>query len=166
MPIFLRALEEGARNAGLAVDEVGLDALMEKGKLTLEILPYVSKALSDIARSNNAVEKAVSQNFAPALGRATNTLKDLANSIFKGMKPAMVAVLNSFSAVGDEGKILAKTIGSFVGGAITGLTFPIAMLVAGLTDLVTLFKELTGISDETSESFLTFGAKQQVLQQV
>lgn len=159
MPIFLRALEEGARNAGLAVDEVGLDKLMEQGQLSLSILPFVSKALSDIARNNNAVEKAVSQNFAPALGRATNTLKDLANSIFKGMKPAMVAVLNSFSAVGDEGKILAKTIGSFVGGAITGLTFPIAILVAGLTDLVTLFKELTGISDETSESFLTFGAK-------
>lgn len=158
MPIFLRALEEGAKAAGLAVDEVGIDKLMEQGKLTLDILPHVSKALSDIARNNNAVEKAVSQNFAPALGRATNTLKDFANSIFKGMKPAMVSILNSFSAVGDQSKNLAITIGSFLGGAIRGLTFPVAMLVAGLTDLTTIIGDLFGISSETSKEFLTFAA--------
>ena len=158
MPIFLRALEKGAKEAGLAVDEIGLDKLMEQGKLTLDIIPFVSKALSEIARNNNAVEKAVTQNFAPAMGRASNALKDVMNSVFKGLKPALVSLLNSFSEIGGESRNLAKVLGTTVGAAIMGLTFPIGLLVSVVLDLMDIFQEITGISDETANGFWTFAS--------
>jgi len=140
MPIALIAMENAARAAGLAVDEVGLDKLMEQGKLGLEVFPHFATELRKLANNNNAVSKAIKENFAPALGRATNTLKMLSNEIFEGgLKEGLLFVLNSFTDLGSEGKNLARTIGSVLGGAIVGLTFPFKMLYAIVYDVANFF---------------------------
>lgn len=167
LPFALRAMASAAAKAGLIdgtmsqqKQEAALRKLMENGNaIASEILPHFGKELQKLARQNNGLAIAMEKNFNPALQRAHDTLVDLMIPAFEGMKPSLMAVLRSFTRIGEEGNTLAKTLGSLVGGAITGLTFPISMLVAGLTDLVTLFKEITGVSDETTESILVFGAK-------
>ncbi|UZV41166.1 tape measure protein [Vibrio phage vB_VpaM_R16F] len=140
--------------------EAALRKLMENGNaIASEILPHFGKELQKLARENNGLAIAMEQNFNPALQRAKDTIIDLEVAAFDGLKPSLMAVLRSFTRVGEEGNTLAKTLGTLVGGAITGLTFPIALVVSGLTDLVTLFKEVTGVSDETTESFLGFVAQ-------
>ena len=133
----MKILEQSARDAGLAVDEIGIDKLMEQGKLTTDlVLPFFAKNLRDLANNNDALTKALEQNFQPALGRATNTLRDLSNEIFQGgLKDGLLFVLNTFSDLGKESKGLAQTLGSVLGGAIMGLTFPFKLLYAAMVDV-------------------------------
>lgn len=167
LPFALRAMASAAAKAGLIdgtmsqqKQEAALRKLMENGNaIASEILPHFGKELQKLARQNDGLAIAMEKNFNPALQRAHDTLVDLMIPAFEGMKPGLMAVLRSFTRIGEEGGTLAKVLGSLVGGAITGLTAPVAFLVGGLTDLVTLFKEVTGVSDETTESILTFGAK-------
>lgn len=41
LPVAITAMELAAKDAGLAIDEVGLDKLMEQGKLTMDLLPFL-----------------------------------------------------------------------------------------------------------------------------
>lgn len=168
LPFALRAMASAAAEAGLIdgtmsqqKQEAALRKLMENGKaIASEILPHFGKELQKLARANNGLAKALEDNFNPALMRAKNTLTELMNTMWEnGMKQAFTSIVKSFTFVGQESKTLAATLSSFLGGAIKGLTFPVAMLVAGLTDLTTIMNDLFGISDETSKEFLTFTAK-------
>jgi tape measure domain-containing protein len=157
LPVAITAMELAAKDAGLAVDEVGLDKLMEQGKLTMDLLPFFSARLREFANNNDAFAKAARENYAPALTRMNNTFKDLKDNVFIGLKPALVAMMNAFSEVGEESKDLARTVGSTLGSAFLGLTFPIAITVASLLDLVDIFKELTGVSDESFNEMVRWG---------
>lgn len=136
----MKILEQSAREAGLAVDEIGIDKLMEQGKLTTDlVLPFFAKNLKELANNNDALTKALRENFQPALGRASNTLKDLANDVFQGgLKDGLIFVLNSFSDLGKESRGLAQALGSVLGGAVMGLTFPFKLLYAILVDISNL----------------------------
>ena len=133
----MQLLTAAAKEAGLAVEEIGIDKLMERGELTVEkILPFFNKELLKIAENNNAYSKAIRENFAPALGRATNALKELSNEIFQGgLKDGLLFVLNTFSDLGKESKGLAQILGSVLGGAVMGLTFPFKLLYAAMVDI-------------------------------
>jgi len=145
----MQLLTAAAKEAGLAVDEIGIDKLMERGELTVErILPFFNKQLIKIAENNKAYEKAISENFAPALGRATNELKFLADEVFQGgLKDGLIFVLNSFSDLGKESRGLAQALGSVLGGAVIGLTFPFKLLYAGMVDIVNFLKKNTIFKD-------------------
>jgi len=136
----MKILEQSAREAGLAVDEIGIDKLMEQGKLTTDlVLPFFAKNLKELANNNDALTKALRENFQPALGRASNTLKDLANDVFQGgLKDGLIFVLNFFSDLGKESRGLAQALGSVLGGAVMGLTFPFKLLYAILVDISNL----------------------------
>ena len=134
-------LRNAALSLGMDAEGGGINKLMERGELTVEkILPAFNKQLELLANNNNAYSKAVKENFAPALGRATNTLKMLSNEIFEGgLKDGLLFVLNSFTDLGSESKNLARTIGSVLGGAVVGLTFPFKMLYAIVYDVANFF---------------------------
>lgn len=140
MPIALRAMENAAKSAGLDVENIGLDKLMEQGKLGLEVFPHFAKELRKLANNNNAFAKAAEDNFAPALARATNSLRSFSNEIFQGgLKDSLMLVLNNFADLTDSSKTLARTLGVVLGGAITGLVFPFKLLYAVLVDIASFF---------------------------
>lgn len=157
LPVAITAMELAAKDAGLAIDEVGLDKLMEQGKLTMDLLPFFSARLREFANNNNAFAEAARKNYAPALTRMTTVFKDLKNNVFIGLKPALVTMMNSFSEIGRESMNLSKVIGSTLGSALLGLTFPVAITVSAITDLVEIFKELTGVSDESFQEMVRWG---------
>jgi tape measure domain-containing protein len=134
-------LERAARKAGLLTDNTTLDKLMEQGKLTTDkILKPYAEELRNLANNNDALNKALRQNFAPALGRATNSLKDFSNAMFQGgLKDGLMFVLNSFADLANESKGLAHVLGSVLGGAIK-LTSSILGAVAGAYALAKVFK--------------------------
>ncbi|UUW39700.1 putative tape measure protein [Vibrio phage VPMCC14] len=167
LPFALRAMTTAAAKAGLIdgtlsqqKQEAALRKLMENGKLIAsEVLPNFGKELQRLANDGNALQRALDENLGPALGRANNTLQEMMVSTFSGLSPALKTILDSFTEVGQESKGLAKIIGSTLGATLLGLTFPIAMTVGGLIDLINLLKEMTGTSDETFNEILkwTFG---------
>lgn len=157
LPVAITAMELAAKDAGLAIDEVGLDKLMEQGKLTMDVLPFFSARLREFANNNDAFAKAAKYNYAPALTRMNNVFMDLKNNVFIGLKPALVAMMNAFSAVGKESMGVAKIVGSTLGSAFLGLTFPIAITVGAIYDLVEIFKELTGVTDENFQEMVKWG---------
>tara|TARA_Y100000588_G_scaffold244854_1_gene259111 strand:- start:41334 stop:42314 length:981 start_codon:yes stop_codon:yes gene_type:complete len=168
LPFALRAMASAAAEAGLIdgtmsqqKQEAALRKLMENGKaIASEILPHFGKELQKLARANNGLAKALEDNFNPSLMRAKNTLTELMNTMWEnGMKQAFTSITDSFTVLGQEAGSLAKTLSSFLGGAIMGLTFPIKLLLAGIGDLVSFMKDLFGITDETADGFLTFTAK-------
>ena len=159
----LRAMASAAAEAGLIdgtmsqqKQEAALRKLMENGKaIASEILPHFGKELQKLARANDGLAKALEDNFNPSLMRAKNTLTELMNTMWEnGMKQAFTAITDSFTILGQESGTLAKTLSSFLGGAIMGLTFPVNLLLAGIGDLVSIIKDLTGTTDENFDSML------------
>lgn len=167
LPFAMRAMSAAAAKAGLIdgtlsqqQQEAALRKLMENGKaIASEILPHFGEELRKLARANGGLTKALEENFNPALMRAKNTLTELMNTIWEGgMKDALTSIMRSFTDLGQESKGLATIIGTFLGGAIKGLTFPVAILYASIVDLIDIFKELTGTTTEDILSWTKWAA--------
>lgn len=168
LPTASIAMAQAAQDIGLIGKDIKkanleehLFKLMENGKvLAKDILPAFSKRLKESANAGNAVAVALKENFAVALGIAVNNVESLSNSLFTGgLGGSLKLVLDSFNEISPKIQDLAYLFGKVLGGAIMGVTFPVTMLVAGLTDLWTITKMVTGVNDEMGESFLSLGAQ-------
>ncbi|EPU5968971.1 tape measure protein [Vibrio alginolyticus] len=149
-----------SRNLTPAEQEQQLRKLMERGEiLAHEIMPQFGKELSKIANANDQLAWSLRTGLQPQLSIAQTNIKEITNSFFSGLKPALMAITKSFNLLAGEGKGLAKVIGTGLGSAIKAASFPFAMLGALCIDLYNAFKDLTGATDEGITKFATFGAK-------
>lgn len=164
VPFAMRAMAKAAVDAGL-IDgsktaqerEAALFKLMEQGKLISgTVLPYFGKAMSELANNNDELAKALRENLSPAVGRASNQLVELQKQMFDGMKPSVMFALDSFNDLSKESGNAAYFTGTVLGGALLGLTTIIRLPVAALTDLAYWISDVTGLSDESTKSLLTW----------
>ena len=156
-------MAEATKDAGLTANgtEQEMFKLMEQGKLLAkDVMPEFAKQLRKTATDGNALSHALENNLSVAIGKSLFGVQQLSNAIFTGgLASSLKLVLDSFNEVSPKIEDLAYLFGKVLGGAIAGVTFPVVMLVAGLTDLWTITKMVTGVNDEMGTSFLSLGAQ-------
>ncbi|MCY9877742.1 tape measure protein [Vibrio natriegens] len=133
--------------------------LMKDGKLVAsEILPEFGRQLSIAANRNDQLAWSLRTGLGPQLSIAKNNVLELGNAFFKGLKPSLMAITKGFNLISAEGMGLAKVIGKGLGAAILTATAPFILLGAAIIDTYTIFKELTGATDDGIAKFATFAA--------
>ncbi|HCG8756067.1 TPA: hypothetical protein NKB00_000654 [Vibrio parahaemolyticus] len=153
------ALGKIDKNLSAIDKEKALRKLMERGQLiSSEILPELGRQLTLASNKGGLLEDSLQNSLGTNLAIATNNLKELGNELFSGLKPALLAVTQGFNLLAGEGKGLAKIIGKGLGAAILTITAPFMLLGAAIIDTYTIFKELTGATDEGITKFATMGA--------
>lgn len=156
-------MAEATKDAGLTMNgtEEEMWKLMESGKLLAkDVIPAFAKELRKTATDGNSLAHALEFNLRVAVGRAVVYLQDLSNAIYTGgLASALKLVVDSFNEISPKITDAAFLFGKVLSGAIMGVTFPVVLLTAALTDLWTLTKMVTGVSDDMGASFLSLGAK-------
>lgn len=167
LPGSVALMAKAAQEAGKISKELSaveaekeLRRLMSQGKiLASDVLPAFANQLSLMANKNDQLAWSLRTSLNVQLARAGNNIRELGNSMFEGLKPALLSITKSFNLLSSEGKGLAKVLGSGIGSALKALSFPFVMLGALLIDAYNGFKDLTGATDEGITKFATFGAK-------
>lgn len=156
-------MAEATKEAGLTTNgtEEEMWKLMESGKLLAkDVIPAFAKELRKTATDGNSLAHALEFNLRVALGRALIYVQDLSDALYTGgLATSLKLVVDSFNEIAPKVRDVAFLFGKVLGGAITGVTFPIVLLVAALTDLWTITKMITGVNDEMGASFLSLGAQ-------
>ncbi|AUR86374.1 TMhelix containing protein [Vibrio phage 1.084.O._10N.261.49.F5] len=165
MPFAMRAMTKAAVESGLIdgsltqqKQEAALFKLMENGKLiSAEVLPNFGKALRELANDGDAVSIALANNMNPRLGVAKNIMTELANEMYKGLKPAIMSSLDAFNDLGKESALVARILGNVVGDAIFTILTPFRFLAAAVYDVSYWMSDLLGLSEDTRKSMMAYG---------
>ncbi|CAH9012871.1 putative TMhelix containing protein [Vibrio phage 277E43-1] len=149
-------MAEAAGEAGLTMNGTVKEMfkLQEQGGLiSATVLPVFARRMREAARENDALTKALDENLNPTLGRTLLTVQDLSEQMYKGMKPSLMFLLDGFNALGEDSRALAQGIGSVLGGALFGLTYPVRLVAAAVMDLRDIWVDTLGITDEAETKF-------------
>ena len=140
--------------------EQELFKLMEQGKLLAkDVMPEFAKQLRQTAHDGGALTHALQNNLSVAIGQSTFSIQQMSNAVYEGgLKDALKVILDSFNLIAPRTTDLAYLFGEVLGGAVIGLTAPVVLLGAALTDIWTLSKKFFGVNDEMSKSLLSVGA--------
>ena len=109
MPGAYQAMARAAKDAGLSVSgtTAELDELLDKGKLSLDVLPAWAKEMKKIF-GGDALTLAAA-NFASETNRMKNAMTDLANTGFTAIEPALSTTVKGLRLLAEnEGLVLTS----------------------------------------------------------
>ena len=160
MPNAIQLMAKAAQDAGLSVDgsvKSMMDLQMQGALLSEKVLPHFAKRLSDAARNNGGLEKAMDSNRV-AMNRFMFAMQEASNDFFtSGFSEGLTEFFNeSAQFIRDNGN-LWKALGKILGSVLSGIAKLINLLSPVFDAFGTVLRTVTDLLGDFSGVMVGFG---------
>jgi hypothetical protein len=151
LPNAIPLMAKAAQDAGLTVNGTVKEMMKLQqtgGLISSKVLPHFAKRMSEAARANGGLDKALLSNRV-SMNRLTTSVQNSADTFFKsGFSEGLTELFNTTADMVSENQVLWDSLGKVASGVLKGISFVVENVInpvlSAMGSILHLITEVAG----------------------